>query len=195
MMNDAKQKELEDFLSSSSPAPENSSSNQNTADNNKSGIIFESKNVADSSGGGGERVRHSIKSCNCELCQQKRLAIARKFGIVSSEADGEEELPEIDKEMMGKLLTVLHTYKATVNAVKYPEIAEIWKVSEATENSLGAFGNAVVSKWLKKANFPYKTELVLSLYISSDIGIRLLNESRIKALIDADNKLKGAVKK
>jgi len=49
----------------------------------------------------------------------------------------------------------------------------------------------VLTKWLKKANFPYKTEIILCLYWSSDIGIRMLNESKLKALIDAEAKLKG----
>ena len=133
---------------------------------------------------------HSLRTCACEGCQQKRVALANKWGIISSEENSIEELPEIDNELMGKLLTVPHVYKQTVNAIKYPEIAELWKVSEATEQSLGKFGNAVLTKYLKKANFPYKTELVLGLFWSSDIGIRMLNESKIRALLDADKKLK-----
>ena len=138
---------------------------------------------------GEPRQRHNLKSCACEVCQQKRVALARKFSIISGEEASQEELPEIDTEAIGKLLTVPHTYMATVNAVKYPEIAAIWKVSEATEESLGKFGNAVLGKWLKKANFPYKTEVILGLYWSSDIGIRFMQTAKLKALIDAENKL------
>jgi len=182
-----KEQELDAFLASEA-------SSSASSGNSSAGSFFTPRTVAEppamDGANDGEKQRHSIRTCACERCGEKRIALARKWGLVSDSSDSEEELPEIDPALMGKLLTVPHTYKATVNAVKYPEIAAIWKVSEETEESLGRFGNAVLTKWLKKANFPYKTELILSLYWSGDIGIRMLNEAKLKALIDAERALK-----
>jgi hypothetical protein len=185
-----KEQQLDDFLSSeaSGLSLPFASSDSSASSAHKAGAMAE-PSIVDGIGNG-DRQRHSIRTCACERCAAKRVALARRWDLIPDPADSEEELPEIDPALMGKLLTVPHTYKATINAVKYPEIAAIWKVSEETEDSLGRFGNAVLTKWLKKANFPYKTELILGLYWSGDIGIRLLNESKLKALIDAERSLK-----
>jgi len=143
-------------------------------------------------GEGQTRTRHSLKTCPCEKCQARRRELAIQFGLISPEDELEAEDEAPDQEFVGKLLTLYHTYRFTTLSVQDRELAEAWKVSSETQETLGKLGHKVLVKWLRRVGWPYKTETILVLYLGADIGIRSLEEAKIKALNEKIRKLEAA---
>lgn len=125
--------------------------------------------------------RHSLAKCACADCQARRVTLAREWGISTLETADSAEY-EIDAKIAGKILTVFHTYKFTSLSQIDRELADVWRVSEETEATLGEFGARVAKKWLARADFRYRDEALLGLLLISDLGIRIVYEQKIRRL-------------
>ena len=80
-----------------------------------------------------------------------------------------EQKYEYTEEDDGKIVT---TY-AVLTSSGLPEVAKAWEVTDKTEEAFGKLGAG--TKYMARADFRYKDELVFALYLSSDIGVRLFN--------------------
>lgn len=128
--------------------------------------------------------RHSLTKCACEKCQAKRVKLARSYGIaVSDNIDGEETEEDIllDEKTLAKIATVYHTYRY----VSLPSpLRDAWEVSKESEEMFGRLSRKILAKYLRKADFPYKDELILGAFLASDISIRFLHEAKLKSLTE-----------
>jgi len=82
----------------------------------------------------------------------------------------------VEPETLGKVLTAYHAYRhAVLTSSGLPEVAKAWEVTDKTEEAFGKLGAGLMTKYMARADFRYKDELVFALYLSSDIGVRLFN--------------------
>lgn len=140
----------------------------------------------------GEKIRHSLKSCPCEKCQARRVELARKFNITTSEEAGEETGEEdfVDKEAIGKILTSIHTYQSVkLLSSDNPSLAEAWKVSNDALQTYSNMGHKILMKYLRRVDFKYKSELILGLYMGSDLAIRAQHQKQLEIVAKAERAL------
>lgn len=112
-----------------------------------------------------------------------------EFGVtLSSEVDEYDE--EIfDAKTVGKIVTSFHTYRYLSLMGIDKRVAKAWEVSEESEEAFGKLGQNLLKKYLGRIDFKYKQELILGLYLGSDLGVRMLHEKKIISMLQEAGEL------
>jgi hypothetical protein len=130
------------------------------------------------------RTRHSLKTCACEKCQEKRLALARTWGITPSESISQEDFTWLDEEVCGELLTAFDNHKHEMWIIKeQPQLAKLWEVQEKRKENLGKAGHIVLNKYVGDLHFKHKELTLLLAWVGFGTVIRLNSERQMKVIL------------